>query len=38
MNTATCRLCGLTWTPKVPVPRACPGCKTYKWQPKAPRK
>lgn len=27
-----CNRCGLEWTPRVShVPRACPKCKSYKW-------
>lgn len=26
----TCEKCGWTWTPRVPNPRVCPKCKTYR--------
>ena len=29
---ARCLKCGLIWTPRVPEPRACPGCKSYHWR------
>jgi len=28
----TCRLCALSWTPKVRYPKVCPRCKTYRWR------
>jgi len=32
MKTYKCKKCGHEWTPRIEnKPRACPGCKNYKW-------
>jgi len=27
----TCRMCGYQWTPRISLPRVCPGCGSQRW-------